>query len=287
MKVLVIGNCQARPIAAILEKLAVNVELLEPVILHLSKAYDEPEHEALINTADIVFAQYTAENFQPAHLRSSFLKQQNPGKVLIWPNIFYAGQQPELHYLTHAPGGRIAGPLDAYHDLRVLEKWYNLNGLDLPFQKTPYDLIHHHSLAELRSREEAGCDIGVSDLIEDKFREERLFFTFNHPSLALLSVVASRLIDASDLQPNMEELVMREPLARIIAPSLWEDDDLEAQTFRGPRLDFETPNLTLPGPPVEYSYQDMIALYLHSYDQQKEKLLDVDNLRLTPNYRNR
>ncbi|MEM7491952.1 MAG: WcbI family polysaccharide biosynthesis putative acetyltransferase [Pseudomonadota bacterium] len=284
-KVLVIGNCQARPVASILEKLALDVELLDPIILHLSKADDAPEQEALINTADIVFAQYTADIFQPAHLRSSFLKQENPGKVLIWPNIFYAGQQPSLRYITHASGGRIAGPLDTYHDLRILEKWYNANDLDLPFQKTSDDQIHQHSLAELRAREEAACDVGISDLIEDKFRQERLFFTFNHPSLALLSVVTSRLIDACGLQPSTEELVMKEPLARIIPPSLWEDDDLEAQTFRGPRIDFETPNLALPGPPTDYSYQDMLSLFYRSYEQQKDKLLDTDNLRVTPNYR--
>lgn len=123
MKILITGNCQARPMSELLCD-GVNNFALEPIILHLAKVEDANSHEALLSDADVIIAQATSDSFQPAHLSSRFLKEQFGPRVLVWPNVFYSGQTPYLRYITHTKAGRITGPLDVYHDLRILNEWY-------------------------------------------------------------------------------------------------------------------------------------------------------------------
>ncbi len=59
-------------------------------------------------------------------------------------------------------------------------------------------------------------------MIEESWRSERLFFTFNHPTSKLLIAIASRLLGAAGLAivhiPNLK--ATGEPLARIVPPML-------------------------------------------------------------------
>mgnify|MGYP001795630478 CR=1 FL=1 len=284
MKVLVIGNCQARPIASILEKISPDVETLEPIILHLSDENDEEAHLNVIESADLIFTQYTVDAFKPAHLRSSRLKETRPEKTFVWPNIFYAGQQPDLCYITHVGTGRIKSPLDTYHDLDILSDWYALQDVPFPFEKTSHDVIHQQSLTKLRDREVEACDVIVSDLIEEKYKSERLFFTFNHPSLSLLKAVASRLIEVSGLSFKRSSKLMPEPLGRFVPRSIWDTDKLHQRVFSGSKIDLADPNIALPGPPVKYSYKELVSLSHKCYEVQKSRLLDMEKLRFTPNY---
>lgn len=53
MKVLVIGNCQARPLGNLIAKYT-DHDVLEPIILHLSKEAEAQEHQERIAQADLV-----------------------------------------------------------------------------------------------------------------------------------------------------------------------------------------------------------------------------------------
>jgi|GEM_PF-2283370 len=68
MRIQVIANCQARPISMLLPHIAQDTETLEPIILHLAKAEEQEAHLAQIDTADVIFAPLTVDQFQPAHL---------------------------------------------------------------------------------------------------------------------------------------------------------------------------------------------------------------------------
>ena len=107
----------------LLPHIAPDTETLEPIILHLAKAEEQDPHLAQIETADVIFAQFAVDEFQPAHLSSSSLKQRYRDKVVIWPNIFYMGQQPYLRYFTKPGVGRLMGPMEALHDIRLYHSW--------------------------------------------------------------------------------------------------------------------------------------------------------------------
>jgi hypothetical protein len=76
--------------------------------------------------------------------------------------------------------------------------------------------IAETSFSDLRSREQR-LHVSISQHIEERWRERRLFFTFNHPSQYLLKETASALLKRVGLAPDGgagED--GREPLDRII-----------------------------------------------------------------------
>ena len=234
MKLVVIGNCQARPLAARLA-VARGVSRADPIILHLARDEDEAVHTEAISSANIILAQATANDFRPRHLASGTLRAVYANRVLVWPNVFYAGQQPFLRYVTHSEAGRIKGPFDVYHDLRLLAAWRARQGLGLaPEQEAETQLaaeVSRDSLKTLRARE-TGCDVQIADMIEEHMAERRCFFTFNHPSGWLLDKLAERLGDHIGLTPLPPPPKEWEPLGRIAPPGMMLTEELRAPAFR-------------------------------------------------------
>lgn len=281
MKIIVIGNCQARPLGELISRYTQH-DVLDPIILHLSKDADQEEHMERIAQADLVLAQATAPVFQPAHLRSDIIKQSSAHQVVIWPNVFFVGQHPYLRYLTHVQLGRILGPMDATHDIRLVNDWFEsrqgilfndrLNKAD--YEQTVYDT----SLRELRGREE-NCDLIISDLIEANFETQRLFFTFNHPSLWLLTRLAERILEAVGEGQVIDATEMGEPLGRF-RPSWCFSTDT---SLHGVSVDFDTDGKLILGAPRKYNEAEFKEATFACYDALAEQM-DVSALRITPHY---
>lgn len=282
-KILVIGNCQARPVARLLAQTG-RFTMLEPIILHLSKEADAEAHTALMAEADIVFAQRTADTFNPAHLRSSALRQTFEDRLRIWPNIFYSGQQPYLRYMTHSQKGRLLGPLEAVHDLRILRRWLHAQGetawgneLDAPGYANQ---IAERSFRELEQREN-GCDVKVSDIIANAPDGRRLFFTFNHPSAYLLARLTERLLQTIARPVTIDEAPFGEPLSRYIAPSTWTAAPAWSGRFKGNEIALEADGKIALGGIKEYDAQELeaafFACYTHAFTQN-----DISEIRFTP-----
>ena len=167
MKILVVGNCQARPLSNLLTEVA-GCDILPPIILHLAHETDSDTHLPLLAEADVILAQQTADTFRVPYLRSEAIRARDK-KVLVWPNVFWAVQQPFLRYFTHADYGRILGPLEAMHDLRIYGRWLASKGL-LPDLESRLDAgfaagVQAASLRSLQARE-AGCDVSISDFLQ-------------------------------------------------------------------------------------------------------------------------
>lgn len=284
MRVQVIANCQARPITGELAALLPEAQMQDPIILHLSKPDQEEAHRAQLDQADIIFAQKTADVFQPAHLASHRLRQDYDDKTVVWPNIFYSGQQPYLRYFTHPTHGRLLGPLEALHDLRLHRSWQDSGRVDpdaMFAREDAFEIdVRRTSLASLREKE-AECDVTISDVIEAREGDQRLFFTFNHPSRALLREMALRLIAHSGLDHDASTpSPQNEPLNRYQVPSSWSSRDM---AFQGDGYEVTPLGLAkgIPGKPVVYTAQTLCEAFQSVYDSHGI-FGSMDNVRLTP-----
>ena len=284
-KILVTGNCQARPVTKLMQGTG-SFDCLPPILLQLSRPEDAARHQALMDDADIVFAQLTADTFEPAHLRSSQIRNKYPEKTIIWPNVFYSGQQPYLRYMTHLTEGRILGPLEALHDIRIVRTWLIQSGKvrQADWAEAP-DFVTNaraSSLQELKSREQK-CDVAVSDLIQDAVEGERLFFTFNHPNNWLLARISERMLGRSGATCTIDEPTKPEYLSRYIVPSTWSDNPNYSERFRGGEVILkEDKTIELKGI-REYTAAELEAAFMSCYDHLGHLLIN-EKIRFTPNF---
>lgn len=279
LKLLVIGNCQARPISVVLGKSA-NVCLLEPIIVHLERDDNKDRTISMMEEADVIFAQLTADNFPIHHLRTSVIKSLYPKKIFVWPNIFYIGQQPNLRYITHVKLGRVLGPLAEYHDLDLFQMWRRDNQLELlPSISTP-DLLSNQSLNQLQERENL-CDIKITDIIEKEKNSRRLFFTFNHPANFLLSLTAKRLCQVAGLWYADAADDKIEALGKIIPPSNFDEFDT---LYHGVDVSIDSNKILKMGRQKVYERSQLIATVFSCYDAQKDILSELTKLRFTPQF---
>ena len=284
-KILVIGNCQARPVTKLMQGTG-SFDCLPPILLQLSRPEHAGEHQTLIDAADIIFAQLTVDTFEPAHLRSSQIKSQYPDKTIIWPNVFYSGQQPYLRYMTHLTEGRILGPLEALHDIRIFRKWLIQSGRlrQADWVEAPgfMESAGAASLQELKSREQK-CDVAVSDLIQDTPEGERLFFTFNHPSNWLLARVSERMLNQRGASYVIEEKNDPEYLSRYIAPSVWTGNTAYPEPYRGVNVVLKDDKTVEVEGLREYTLHELEDAFMACYEHL-ENMMVKDKLRFTPNF---
>lgn len=226
-KVVVIGNCQARPIAKILSLLNKNIEVTSVAIVHLLKSEEASSYLPLFEDADLIITQLIADNYPCDFVRTSALKKAYNEKIIAIVNLYYSGYSPDLMYIRDSSQGTLKSPLGEYHSKTILESYkeglsveetitrYN----DIEYNKNHYFGIAAQSLEELKSRELL-VDIKITDLIEENLSKERLFFIFNHPSMSLLVQMTIRILEEAKIKiNNLENLKSyKEPLDKIIVP---------------------------------------------------------------------
>jgi hypothetical protein len=286
MHIAVVGNCQARPIAALTKALAPTVAEYHVIVVHLSTKDGVKDDYALLDKSDLILAQFVTDQYIAGHLATSRLKNRYNGRVITWPNIFFRGQMPDLAYASvnsadNHFGRKLLGPLRDYHHRGIFEAWHA--GLsvseclaymaDCPtsFQEKILS-IGERSLEELRRRE-APLDTAISDLIAMEWRRRRLFFTFNHPAAYLLLAMAKRLLLLAGLEISDETSSKREPLDLVIPP-VFERDVVffgsalgNSGTSRGAELLIDE-NKVQQGVTRFYTHLELIETSFRAYDAQ-------------------
>lgn len=226
--------------------------------------------------------QHTSPRFLPGHLAAQSIKTNHPDKTIVWPNLFYSGQQPHLRYITHSVRGRLSGPLGVYHDLSILKSWYLKRLGEMPFELPDAEDMHRISLETLLWRE-AECDIGLTDTIAVNFRARPLFFSFNHPTRWLLIELVKGLTELAGLgkiDPDPE--AFPEFLDKVIPPSTW--FETAGWSCKGRHVEISDHVHCRPGPGRAYSAAELRDVSFSCYDHYRSELADPANLRLTPNY---
>ena len=279
-KLAIIGNCQARPLAKILTA-CTEATVSDIFIIHLEKTDKSDQFWEALDASDYVLTQLTNDNYPCPHVRSSKIKRRYSEKVFVWPNLFHSGQQPLLRYITNINNGRILGPLDAYHNINTFNQWRQNRRLEGLVVLPEFKVIEDCSTASLKSRE-LFCDVKMSDFITRHLTHQKLFFTFNHPTMFLLTELAKRCAKLLKLEFNQSFLPTGEPLGSISPPSPFTDHD--KQEYLGREIIFSNEGNILMGNPKTYNQEELLKKYFISYDQQINQLSDFTNLRFTPNY---
>lgn len=123
LKIAVVANCQARPIAFLFENALDGVEVVTVAIVHLLKDEQACEYESYFKNADFIVTQKIADNYPCQFIRTSELRKQYSQKIIEIPNLFYSGYNPELRYYRIPGKGTLNGPLGDYHNELLFEAW--------------------------------------------------------------------------------------------------------------------------------------------------------------------
>lgn len=221
-KAIVIGNCQARPLLTTLSMSSAFAERFEFEVypaVHVATPGDVKRlHESLADTS-LLLAQFVSEGYRGRlGLGSATLRTKlGPfGTCVTWPSVFWAGYNPELFYLKDAVGASVNQQFDYHHQLvfsgyvaghSVEQVAASFTSLER-FSTAATDA--EKGLKELTTRE-LNLDVKVSEFIAERYRSERLFWTFNHPSNSVIRHVATQVLRhlgmPQDVPPAPNELL--------------------------------------------------------------------------------
>ena len=204
MRISVFGNCQAAPIRSLLAQHP-DIDTPDCPLNYMVTADDEAALIGQFEASDLIFAQRIADDYRVEWARSKMLRERFGDKLLVWPSVYFDGYYPDIQYLYYGSIGKVVGPLSDYHFGLILDGfWKKMAAAELAELLRSDEILKRYpdpvarSLAALREREQ-DCDAVISDFIEANFREHAIQFTPNHPCLALLATLATRLCRAADI----------------------------------------------------------------------------------------
>ena len=222
-KVVVVGNCQARPIASLLEKMSDEIEVTKIAIVHLLQTEQESEYKKNFEEADYILTQVIADNYPCEFVTTRDLRGKYGGKVVTIVNLFSKKQHPDWIYLRDDNRKHLLGPLQEYHNLTIIKCWF--------FEKTISEtkaIMNHaflnsylyasegeQSFKQLREKESV-ADVKIHDFIA---KTGGGFWTFNHPKSQLLTEYTNRIFKVLTNKNPKDIKQDSEPLDKVKIPS--------------------------------------------------------------------
>lgn len=286
IKVVVVGNCQARPVAALLEGMSDRIEVTKVAIVHLLNSSQESEYVKELEDADHIVAQLVSSDYPCRFVRTEDLKAKYGGKVTTIVNLFFKGYHPDWMYLKPPGIGALKGPMGDYHNSIIFDGWKSQvettqiksRLLSCDYYNINFKDAVQNSLYELKQRE-SKADVKIAHYIESKYADEIMFFTFNHPSLLLLKEYTLRILLRLDVTPTvMPDGEASEPLDQFminVAPNI--EGYSAIRMYRGLRLDFDGVSRLVTSDRKEYDIEGLINAFYDFYDSNCNQLKDEKN----------
>lgn len=207
--VVVWGNCQSTPLAALLTAPLLRhgwrVHLVPPVF-EIGEAGLAEVHE-LMGTAAALITQPIRDEYRIPGCGSAQLSALLPddAKVVSFPVTYDTSAFPYEVNAHRGDGTRVDAPITDYHDLRAIvaaERGLSLDdALEWWPAPTPEMVTTNakQSVAELRRRE-TQLDVHASDLLESS----PAMFTLSHPTNAVLAETARRVLHTLDIPGDID-----------------------------------------------------------------------------------
>tara|TARA_Y100000766_G_scaffold279221_1_gene287102 strand:- start:1418 stop:2293 length:876 start_codon:yes stop_codon:yes gene_type:complete len=281
INLVVVGNCQAAPLARIIKLLNARINVTAIATVHKLDDSLESDYTEHFESADVIVTQPISDTYQCKFVRTNILEENFSEKILKIVNLFYAGYHPDWIYIKGNDNRIITGPMTDYHNKTILDGWKNGSSLEdvaSNLRSPKYNLkkfskVPTSSLEELKRRE-LEVDVAITDYIEFNLKSAQLFYTFNHPSKLLLVEYARRILERLKLDSNLNSVAtIPEPLNRIILPINPISQGEEAErVIRGVSVDVNgglSPKFT--NAECFYTDRELIQCFYSVYDSENLK----------------
>jgi len=278
--VVIVGNCQARPLATILPILNSRIEVIDVAIVHLLKSDQHKDYQPSFESSDLIIAQLVNNTYPCDFVRTSFLKEYYGSKVISIVNLYFTGYTPDWFYMRIPGKGPLKGPMGDYQNRTIFEAWKRgLSAEKAAFllQDKEYNQqfrsSSENSLLALTERE-FGADVIISDFIQENCHLSRLFFTFNHPSMRLIIEYSRRIIKFIDLYAGNSSNISFPEMLNKFSPrvnpsfSLFSQENLH---HKGVDYEISEDNSIALRYPREYDSLQISTSFFKVYDVMKEK----------------
>jgi hypothetical protein len=223
--VVVWGNCQADPIATLIESsvraAGMQVEHLPPVF-EINEAGLEHLRRNILPRTAVLISQPVRDEYGIPGCGTNQLAELLPSdaRLITFPNTYDTSAFPYQVDAHLESGERIDAPITAYHDLRAIAAAAQGLSVDRAVAWWPAPTANmvttnaQRSQAELRRREQP-LDVHSSDLMIDGLA----MHTLSHPNNLTLVKIARRIVTALGL-PGESEIAnpAREFLGERLAP---------------------------------------------------------------------
>jgi hypothetical protein len=260
---------------------------LPPV--HELKPHQSRQVLRAVQAASVLIHQPVQDGYRDlAFSGSEFLRRQLPqGAIaLAFPSLYFWGYSPEVIYIRRPDGQIYQGPAGDYHNRYILEGFLEqqplqivldrlsaVTGIDSDFSRQ----VAENSLEEL-SRREQPLEIQILPWLRRHWQQQRLFWTPNHPSRALLAAIAQQLLFKLGCDPSRQSR-----LAQIQTALL--DEPLGESSFPIHPATYANLGLRFPNPEVVISHhrpQTLTAMVegFYCYYAQHPEVLESYRLKL-------
>ncbi len=295
MNIVLVGNCQTWPIKELFENHCPNVNVIGSIVVYTSSLDDEQKDLELLKNADVIVSQLITDTFAIEYIQTNHLKNLFPGKIVVIPNLFFHGQNPDQVYVNGMDRNRLVGPTDVYHSHSLISSYkagHDVASINvdnyISRNFTAQDLLKRveSSFLDLESRESL-ADITMSDYLRDAWCDTYLFHTFNHPTIASLKAMVSRISSVLDIEFNnqgTDNHQVEDRLGGIKPPMDIGMSTAMGMTFKRPEKILGVPLTSelvrdLSKPNLAYSFEEYVELCYRCYDKQ---VAQMESMSYTP-----
>jgi len=227
MRCLCIGICQTDAVATILKQIPEFTKIYDDILVYtvFAISIDEMKNilETVVPTCDLIISQPVSENYRDTDLFSSSKLRsslKSNAKHLIFSNCYFTGYDPCPFQLTNKNHEIIHIDNISYIPSLCLESLLNKQieqaCIDWcnPESYSDSELFKNYNLSitQLKTREDKifnndfGVDIKISDFIEQNYKSQHLFHTYNHPTNILLIELANRILSNINIQGTIPDI---------------------------------------------------------------------------------
>jgi len=295
MNIVLVGNCQTWPMTELIANHCEDATVIGSIVVYRSTIDDEEKDLALLKKADVIVSQLITDTFAIEYIQTSNLKNMFPGKIVVIPNLFFHGQNPDLVYAYGTKRHSVIGPTDAYHSQSLVQSWQagheiqsitSENYISRNFSADDMHKRVEKSFKDLESRE-AQVDVKMSDYLRDIWCDTKIFHTFNHPTINPIRAMVGRISQQLDVKFVISEERNKEDIDRLGAIQ----PPMETAMFANLGMSFErSPEIIgvpldsqlsrdLTKPNLTYTFKEYVELCFRCYDKQAAHM---DTLSYTP-----
>lgn len=236
------ANCQGEALSEILDsspnfKQQYELVKIKPVQLIEPSELDQILAEIVSGVDLLIYQPISAQfNNDSRYSSTNFLKHlKTTCRCISFPSSYFRGYHPELGFLKNDQGKNTAVPIHKsgklvrfalVHDLNIIKAFVegksvteitNLIERDDFYDPRFLNTVLEDSFSELRKRENSlKVDIIISNFIERRFREQKLFHTFNHPDKSVFLYIAACLLRFMHIKPDFVD--SPDPLGNLSFP---------------------------------------------------------------------